>query len=52
LAQLLKQELPNFMQPKAIHWRETLPQGSNGKLDREVLVAELERGNAGTEQGN
>lgn len=34
-------ELPNFMQPKAIHWRETMPVGPNGKVDRTRLQAEL-----------
>ena len=30
LAELL-QELPNFMQPKVIHWRDAMPIGPNGK---------------------
>jgi acyl-CoA ligase (AMP-forming) (exosortase A-associated) len=37
----LKRELPNFMQPSAILWREALPRGPNGKLDREALKREL-----------
>jgi acyl-CoA ligase (AMP-forming) (exosortase A-associated) len=37
----LKRELPNFMQPSAILWRDTLPRGPNGKLDREALKREL-----------
>jgi acyl-CoA ligase (AMP-forming) (exosortase A-associated) len=37
----LKRELPNFMQPSAILWRETLPRGPNGKLDRQALKREL-----------
>jgi acyl-CoA ligase (AMP-forming) (exosortase A-associated) len=37
----LKRELPNFMQPSVILWRETLPRGPNGKLDREGLKREL-----------
>lgn len=40
----LKADLPNFMQPAAIHWRDVMPVGPNGKLDREGLKAELERG--------
>lgn len=36
----LMQQLPNFMQPKAIHWRETMPIGPNGKLDRQGLAEE------------
>jgi len=37
----LMQELPNFMMPKAVHWRATMPVGPNGKLDRAGLQAEL-----------
>ena len=37
----LKRELPNFMQPSAILWRDELPRGPNGKLDRERLRQEL-----------
>lgn len=37
----LMQELPNFMQPKQIHWRETMPISPNGKIDRTGLRAEL-----------
>ena len=35
------QELPNFMQPKVIHWREAMPIGPNGKIDRTGLQREL-----------
>jgi acyl-CoA ligase (AMP-forming) (exosortase A-associated) len=38
---MLARVLPNFMQPKAIHWRETLPLNPNGKLDRTALAAEI-----------
>ncbi|MFT4025961.1 MAG: acyl-CoA ligase (AMP-forming), exosortase A system-associated [Novosphingobium sp.] len=41
LPRILMQELPNFMQPKAIHWREAMPIGPNGKIDRTGLYAEL-----------
>jgi acyl-CoA ligase (AMP-forming) (exosortase A-associated) len=41
LPRALMQELPNFMQPKAIHWRETMPIGPNGKIDRTGLYAEV-----------
>ena len=41
LPRKLMQDLPNFMQPKAIHWREVMPVGPNGKLDRTGLYAEL-----------
>ena len=37
----LKRELPNFMQPAAILWREELPKSPNGKIDRERLRMEL-----------
>jgi acyl-coenzyme A synthetase/AMP-(fatty) acid ligase len=41
LPRKLMQELPNFMQPKRIHWRDALPIGPNGKIDRTALQAEL-----------
>ena len=34
-------ELPNFMQPKHIHWREAMPIGPNGKIDRTGLQQDL-----------
>ncbi len=37
----LKRELPNFMQPGPIIWRDDLPRSPNGKLDRVALKAEL-----------
>ncbi|MFN3945544.1 MAG: acyl-CoA ligase (AMP-forming), exosortase A system-associated [Allosphingosinicella sp.] len=37
----LKRQLPNFMQPSAILWRDALPRSPNGKLDRERLKQEL-----------
>ncbi|MEM7700434.1 MAG: acyl-CoA ligase (AMP-forming), exosortase A system-associated [Pseudomonadota bacterium] len=37
----LSRELPNFMHPKAIHWRDTLPLNPNGKLDRTALYNKL-----------
>ncbi|WP_374411921.1 acyl-CoA ligase (AMP-forming), exosortase A system-associated [Novosphingobium colocasiae] len=37
----LMQDLPNFMQPKVIHWRAAMPTGPNGKIDRAGLLAEL-----------
>lgn len=37
----LRSELPNFMQPQRIDWREALPRNANGKLDRAALKAEL-----------
>lgn len=41
LAQALAKELPNFMQPKMIHWRDTMPLNPNGKIDRTALLAEI-----------
>jgi acyl-CoA ligase (AMP-forming) (exosortase A-associated) len=41
LVRHLRRELPNFMQPSAILWRDALPRSPNGKLDREALKREL-----------
>jgi acyl-CoA ligase (AMP-forming) (exosortase A-associated) len=41
LAPALARDLPNFMQPRAIHWREALPLTANGKVDRAGLYREL-----------
>jgi len=43
LAKLLKAELPNFMQPQVIHWRDAMPLNPNGKIDRTALYKELTR---------
>lgn len=43
LAGYLLRELPNFMQPRKIHWRKTMPTSPNGKLDRAGLYEELSR---------
>lgn len=37
----LKKQLPNFMQPSRIIWRDELPRSPNGKLDRNLLKDEL-----------
>ncbi|MDB5671312.1 MAG: acyl-CoA ligase (AMP-forming), exosortase system-associated, partial [Alphaproteobacteria bacterium] len=37
----LRRELPNFMQPSHIIWRDELPRSPNGKLDRERIKSEL-----------
>ena len=42
LPKLLQRELPNFMQPVAIHWRSAMPLNPNGKIDRTTLQRELE----------
>jgi len=39
----LKRELPGFMQPRAVLWRETLPRNPNGKLDRAAIREEMTR---------
>jgi acyl-CoA synthetase (AMP-forming)/AMP-acid ligase II len=41
LPRILMQELPNFMQPRQIHWRQAMPIGPNGKIDRSGLYGEL-----------
>ncbi|MEO1648721.1 MAG: acyl-CoA ligase (AMP-forming), exosortase A system-associated [Pseudomonadota bacterium] len=41
LAKHLIRALPNFMQPREIHWRSDLPLNPNGKLDRAALYQEL-----------
>ncbi|WP_157217760.1 acyl-CoA ligase (AMP-forming), exosortase A system-associated [Flavisphingomonas formosensis] len=41
LAAHLKRELPGFMQPRALHWREELPRNPNGKLDRAAIRREV-----------
>lgn len=41
LPRRLMQDLPNFMQPKVIHWRDPMPIGPNGKIDRANLQMEL-----------
>jgi acyl-coenzyme A synthetase/AMP-(fatty) acid ligase len=41
LSAYFKAELPGFMLPKAVIWRDDLPRNANGKLDRAGLKAEL-----------
>lgn len=41
LPRILLKELPNFMQPKTIHWRDAMPISPNGKIDRTGLYQEL-----------
>ena len=43
LRNYLRRELPNFMQPAHILWRDELPRSPNGKLDREIIKSELMR---------
>lgn len=37
----LSADLPNFMQPRIVHWRDALPLTANGKPDRAGLYREL-----------
>ncbi len=37
----LARELPNFMMPRQVHWRDALPLTANGKTDRAGLYREL-----------
>ncbi|MFM6933685.1 MAG: acyl-CoA ligase (AMP-forming), exosortase A system-associated [Novosphingobium sp.] len=46
LPRKLMQDLPNFMQPKVIHWRDAMPISPNGKIDRAGLALELEQAEA------
>jgi len=41
LMRALAKELPNFMQPKEIHWKEAMPLNPNGKIDRNALLQEI-----------
>jgi acyl-CoA ligase (AMP-forming) (exosortase A-associated) len=41
LRNYLRRELPNFMQPGPIAWRDEMPKSPNGKLDRELLKSEI-----------
>ena len=38
LPKTLAKELPNFMQPHAIHWLDAMPINPNGKIDRTALA--------------
>jgi acyl-CoA ligase (AMP-forming) (exosortase A-associated) len=41
LPKALAATLPHFLVPQAIHWRDTMPVGPNGKLDRVALAQDL-----------
>ncbi|MGD9597433.1 MAG: acyl-CoA ligase (AMP-forming), exosortase A system-associated [Steroidobacteraceae bacterium] len=41
LLEAIRKELPAFMVPARIDWRESLPRNPNGKYDRSRLAAEL-----------
>ncbi|MCL6697748.1 acyl-CoA ligase (AMP-forming), exosortase A system-associated [Sphingomonas sp. NSE70-1] len=42
LSAWLRRELPQHMQPQRIVWKDRLPVGPNGKLDRTALKAEIQ----------
>ncbi|RKF23236.1 acyl-CoA ligase (AMP-forming), exosortase A system-associated [Altericroceibacterium spongiae] len=42
LPAILAHDLPNFMNPRVIHWRDTMPLNPNGKIDRVKLAREIE----------
>ncbi len=46
LEQYFRRELPAFMQPQRITWRESLPRNPNGKLDRAAIRIEMLEGAA------
>jgi acyl-CoA ligase (AMP-forming) (exosortase A-associated) len=41
LSKRLQRDLPNFMQPQHIHWRDAMPLNPNGKIDRTALQTAL-----------
>jgi len=41
LPKALLRELPNFMQPQEIHWRDSMPLNPNGKIDRTTIYRQL-----------
>ena len=41
LKKALARELPNFMQPHVIHWKDAMPLNPNGKIDRTALAKEV-----------
>ncbi len=55
LRERLRRELPGFMQPARIDWREALPRNANGKLDRSAIAADVRAASvlakAGTQSG-
>jgi acyl-coenzyme A synthetase/AMP-(fatty) acid ligase len=40
LTDWFRHNLPNFMQPARVIWRDELPRNANGKLDRTALKAQ------------
>ncbi|MXP25342.1 acyl-CoA ligase (AMP-forming), exosortase A system-associated [Altererythrobacter indicus] len=42
LPAILSRELPNFMRPQMIHWRDIMPLNPNGKIDRVALAKDIQ----------
>jgi acyl-CoA synthetase (AMP-forming)/AMP-acid ligase II len=40
----LARDLPRFMVPGTVHWRQAMPLNPNGKVDRTALYQELSDG--------
>ena len=43
LLEVCRRELPTYMVPARIVWRDALPRSPNGKIDRKTIAAELEQ---------
>jgi acyl-coenzyme A synthetase/AMP-(fatty) acid ligase len=43
----VRSELPEYMVPRKLHFRDKLPRNSNGKLDRAAVSKSLEGNDAG-----
>ena len=41
LLNLIRNDVPNYMNPHAIYWKDSLPRNANGKTDRTVLMTEF-----------
>ena len=41
LLEHMRVQVPNYMVPHAVHWRDSLPRNANGKLDRRAMSADL-----------
>ena len=40
LLERMRPEVPNYMMPHAVFWKDTLPRNANGKLDRRRMAEE------------
>ena len=41
LLEQIKQQVPNYMLPLSVQWKEALPRNANGKLDRIAMAKEF-----------